>query len=201
MPNTTKDAGRNSSPIGTQRYQPNRKGYRKQGRPAKRWEDDINTNLHPRDNNDLTTDPKWDFMENDSVSSTLRQPTRPTTPSPRLRQHDQQRTNKQRTRLKPMIKTKAALMTRTKKKRRNTTVPGLLSHCVSCRASDPAQPLTERAEGEPTMVQIDCQLADEHEDQHRTVRHSWADGYQIHDNILWKERSRCHAALGRRSLA
>ena len=34
-------------------------------------------------------------------------------------------------------------------------------HCVSCRATDPAHWLTERAEGEPPMVQIDCQFASE----------------------------------------
>ena len=40
-----------------------RKGYRKQGRPAKRWEDDLNTYSQPdrtnRDNNDLTSDMTW----------------------------------------------------------------------------------------------------------------------------------------------
>ena len=34
-------------------------------------------------------------------------------------------------------------------------------HCVSCRASDPAHGLTERAEGDPPMVQIDHQFASE----------------------------------------
>ena len=38
-------------------------GYRKQGRPAKRWEDDLNTHLQlgrtNRDNNDLTSDMTW----------------------------------------------------------------------------------------------------------------------------------------------
>ena len=39
------------------------KGYRKQGRPPKRLEDDLNTYLHPdrtnRDNNELTSDMTW----------------------------------------------------------------------------------------------------------------------------------------------
>ena len=34
-------------------------------------------------------------------------------------------------------------------------------HCVSCRATDPAHRLTERAEGGPPMVQIDYQFASE----------------------------------------
>ena len=36
-------------------------------------------------------------------------------------------------------------------------------HCVSCRASDPGHRLTDRAEDEPPMVQIDYQFASEKE--------------------------------------
>ena len=63
------------------------KGYRKQGRPAKRWEDDLNINLQPdRSTSDWTWltiaegRSTWDAMESDFVSSKLKQPARPTTP-------------------------------------------------------------------------------------------------------------------------
>ena len=73
------------------------KGYRKQRRLAKRWEDDLNTYSQPdranRDNNDLTSDITW-------LTSTTHD----------LYQHDprqpnQQHTSKQRTRLPPTTKT------------------------------------------------------------------------------------------------
>ena len=47
--------------------------------------------------------------------------------------------------------------TRERTCRSATSVP----HCISCRASDPAHRLTERAEGEPPMVQVDYQFASE----------------------------------------
>ena len=88
----TRDVGQTSSPTETQTNQ--QKGYRKQVRPTKRWEDDINLYLQAtkahRDNNDLTNDTtwlvtaqdglKWDSMERYFVSSRLEQPIRPTTP-------------------------------------------------------------------------------------------------------------------------
>ena len=63
------------------------KRHRKQGRPAKRWEDDLNIYLQPdrtnRDNNDLTSDATWpitaedtsiwDAVERDVISSRLKQ--------------------------------------------------------------------------------------------------------------------------------
>ena len=75
------------------------KGYRKQGRPAKIWLDELNTYLQPdrtnRDNNDFTSDmtwlttaqdkSKWDATESDFISSTTHDPfhhdyaTQPTT--------------------------------------------------------------------------------------------------------------------------
>ena len=48
LPSTTRDARQNSSPT-------KQKGYRKQGRLVKRWEDDMPSKVH-RDNNDLTND-------------------------------------------------------------------------------------------------------------------------------------------------
>ena len=94
LPNTTKTAGPNLSPSGTQLHQQSKKRFRKQGRPAKRWEDDLNIYSQPdrasRDNTDLTSDmtwltsaedsSKWDAMGSDFTSSRLKQPARPTTP-------------------------------------------------------------------------------------------------------------------------
>ena len=68
---------------------------RKQGRPANRWEDDLNIYLQPdrsnRDNTALTSNltwlttaedsSKWDAMKSDFISSRLKQPARPTTPN------------------------------------------------------------------------------------------------------------------------
>ena len=66
---------------------------RNKGRPAKRWEDDLNTNLQPdrtnRDNNDLMSDmtwlttaegtSTWDAMDSDFINIRLKQPARPKT--------------------------------------------------------------------------------------------------------------------------
>ena len=52
-------------------------------RPAKRWEDDLNTCLQPNRKTTTTTAEdcaKWDAMESDNISSRLKQPARPTTP-------------------------------------------------------------------------------------------------------------------------
>ena len=95
-------------------------GYLKHGRPAKRWEDDHNIHLQPnranRNDNDLTSDmtwlttaednSKWDAMESDFVSNRLKQPTRPPTLSPRLRQPNHQHTTKQQVRLRLTTTTK-----------------------------------------------------------------------------------------------
>ena len=75
------------------------KGYQKQGRPAKRWEEHINANLQPtrvtRNDSDLTSDTTWltaaqdgltwESMESHLIFSIRMQPARPR-PSLRLRQ-------------------------------------------------------------------------------------------------------------------
>ena len=57
-------------PTGTLQYQPSKKGYRKQGRPAKRWRDDLSIYSQPdssnRDDNDLTSDMTWLTTAEDS---------------------------------------------------------------------------------------------------------------------------------------
>ena len=70
---------------------------RKQGRAAKRWEDDLDIYFQPdrsnRDTNDLTSDmtwpttaddsSKWDAVESDLKRSRLKQPARPLSPQRR----------------------------------------------------------------------------------------------------------------------
>ena len=86
--------GKNSSPTGTRRYQPSRKGF---GSTEDRLRDGKTTStffLQPtkvhRDNNDLSNDTtwfttaqdglKWDSVDSASVTSGLKKTMRPTTP-------------------------------------------------------------------------------------------------------------------------
>ena len=121
MPNATKTAGPNLSPTGTQQNQPGKKGYRKQGRPAKRWEDDLNAYQQPtrsnRDNNDLTSDTTWlttASMESDFVSKQTR--ANNTTHDTYHHDYDKPTNNarpKQQVRLRLTTKTKTTVKTTT----------------------------------------------------------------------------------------
>ena len=62
---------------------PTDKGSRKQGRPPKRWEDDINLYVTPaRDGL------KWDALESDFLSIRLKRPKKPTSPIVTTKAHD-----------------------------------------------------------------------------------------------------------------
>ena len=105
------------------------KGYSKQGRPAKRWEDDLNTYWPPektnRANNDLTRDMTWltttkdnskcDDVESDFTNNRSKQPGWPTATSgtTATTQPNQQHTSKPRTRLTPTTKTNTTPKTTT----------------------------------------------------------------------------------------
>ena len=54
-------------------------GYRKQGRPAKRWNVDLNITCNLPDPTATANSSKWDAMESDFIGSRLTQPARPTT--------------------------------------------------------------------------------------------------------------------------
>ena len=102
---------------------------KQQGRPAKRWEDDLKINSQPdrsnRNNSDLTRDmtwvttaedsSKWDAMESDFISSRLKQPARPTTPITTTAT-TQPKTTKQQELLRLTAKAKTTLKTTTMSK-------------------------------------------------------------------------------------
>ena len=92
-PSATKDAGQNSSPTGTQRYQPSRKGI---GSKEDRPRDGKTTSMHAHNHQESSEARKtsrttrlgsrttqdgssWDSAESDFVSRRLKQPIRPTT--------------------------------------------------------------------------------------------------------------------------
>ena len=105
------------------------KGYEKQGRPAKRWEDDLNAYPQPtrynRDDNDLTSDTTWLPRRKTARNRTLWEVTSqaadsnnqhdPGPQQPRLRQPNLQHTTKQQIRQKLTTNTKKTPKTTTSK--------------------------------------------------------------------------------------